>query len=379
MDGEDKRKVRIGITVALFTILLYLGLQNLDILARAVGFVVRLFSPFLFGICFAFVLNILMRFFENRVFRRLNEKNSSKWQKIRRPFCLVLTILLFLGLVTALIWFLIPQLIQSVTTLGNNMSGYIESFQNWLNVFLENFGVSADINEAITDFLAQFSDSIVNYITRSVPRILGTAMSITSGIVNVFMGFVISIYMLAAKESLTRNVKRVIYAFLPQKAADYLAHIYKLTNKRFVGFVSGQLTEAFILGALCFIGMNIFGMQYSLLISIIIGLTNIVPIIGPILGTIPGALIMLMIDPMKALWFVVFIIILQQFESNLIYPRVVGTSVGLPGLWVLFAVLIGGNLFGLPGVLLGVPVLSVLYVLLAESVIRRLQEKKQKI
>ena len=149
-----------------------------------------------------------------------------------------------------------------------------------------------------------------------------------------------------------------------------------MANARFSGFVSGQLTEAVILGVLCFLGMSLFGMEYALLISVIIGLTNIIPIFGPIIGTVPGALILLMVEPMKAVWFVVFIVVLQQIESNLIYPKVVGGSIGLPGIWVMFSVLIGGSLFGLPGVLLGVPTFAVIYTLIARAVKKRLHEKK---
>ena len=376
MNSDDKRKVKIGILIALFTVVLYLGLQHMDVVVKMAGFLVSLVSPFIYGVCIAFVLNLLMKLLETKVFKKLNEKRNPKWEKARRPVCLAITILLFLGFLTALVYFLIPQLALSVKTLVNNIPTYLESLQTWANGFLAQIGVSTNINEAITGFLTQFSDSILTYLGDMVPKVVQTTVDVTSGIFNAFFGFVIAIYMLASKEALLRGCRRVLYAYLPLRGADYCTHAYRVVKQRFTGFVPGQLTEAVILGTLCFIGMTIFRMPYALLISIIIGITNIVPIIGPILGTIPGALIMLMIEPMQAVWFVLFIVILQQIESNLIYPRVVGDSLGLPGIWVMFSVLVGGGLFGLPGVLLGVPCFSVIYTLFAESVGKRLKERK---
>lgn len=387
MNLDDKRKVKIGISIAAFTVLLYLAVQNLDVVANTARFFLGLVSPFIIGVCIAFVLNLLMKFFEQRLFFHFNRKGNPKWEKARRPLCIGITLIVFLGMVTLLISFLIPMLRESVVTLVNNLPLYVSNLQSWANQVLARFNISTDIVQTVTQFIYQFSDSILEYLTQSMPKIFETATSIASGIFNVIFGFIISIYMLAGKEKLLHNVKRVGYAFLPRRAADYLCHVYHLANGRFTGFVSGQLTEAVILAVLCYIGMSILGAvlpdsgwsQYALLISVIIGLTNIIPIIGPILGTIPGALILLMVDPLQALIFVVYIVILQQIESNFIYPRVVGTSVGLPGIWVMFAVLVGGNLFGLTGVVLGVPAMSVVYVLLSESVGKRIKEKQLKV
>ena len=379
LQPEDKRKIRVGILIAAFSIAMYLCFQNLDVVGKVIGGLLGLLSPFLYGVCFAFVLNQLMRFLEKSVFDKLNRKKSPKWGKFRRSICLTATVLIALGILAGLISYLIPQVGASIMTLVNNMSGYLTSLQEFANNILSSLGFSADIIETITDFLTQFSDRIFNFLGNLAPKLVETTISITSGIINVFFGFIVAIYMLATKESLVQGCKRIVYAFLPKRGADYLQHAYTLANQRFSGFVSGQLTEAVILGILCFIGMKIFGMEYALLISIIIGVTNIIPIIGPILGTVPGALIMLMIEPIKALWFVIFIIVLQQIESNLIYPKVVGDSIGLPGLWVIFAVLVGGSLFGLPGVILGVPSFAVIYTLIAEAVDKRLREKQLKV
>lgn len=382
MDNETKRKIKIGIIIAAFTVLLYLGLQHMDVVLKITGSVLRLLSPFLYGVCFAFVLNIPMRFFEEKVFARLNARNRPLWRRLRRPVCVTITLILFLGIVAAIVSFILPQLTDSVRMLADNFNGYVQNLTRWTDRLFSQFGISIDDSfiDTVSSIFSRFGDAIVEFVTDSVPQIVGTAVGITSSMINLFLGFVMGIYMLATKESLIRSARRIVYAYLPRSAADYTAHVYRVVNRRFAGFVAGQLTEASILGMLCFLGMNIFGWgEYALLISIIIGLTNIVPIIGPIIGTIPGALIILVsASPMQAVFFVIYIIALQQIESNLIYPRVMGDSIGLPGLWVMFAVLVGGGLFNLPGVLLGVPAFAVLYTLLSESVGKRLKMKEMR-
>ncbi|MEG0693626.1 MAG: AI-2E family transporter [Oscillospiraceae bacterium] len=375
MNNEDKRKIKIGIAISAFAVILYFGLQNFSDLQSIFRFATGILSPFIYGICFAFVLNILANFYETRVFAFVKKKKNCKWEKVRRPVCILLTIITFLGIIAGLVAFIIPQLMQSSKTLAAGIPPFIENLQSYINSLLEGLGVSTDLNQAVTSFLIDFSDKILSFVTASVPQILKATMNITSGVFNVFFGFIIAIYMLSTKESLLKNSKRIIYAYMPKKSADYATHIYRHVNTRFGGFVSGQLTEAVILGVLCFIGMQIFNMEYALLISVIIGITNIIPIVGPIIGAVPGVVIMLMIDPMKAVWFVVFIVVLQQIESNLIYPKVVGDSIGLPGLWVIFAILVGGGLFGFAGVILGVPAFAVIYTLIAENTTRRLKDR----
>ncbi|MFZ2539256.1 MAG: AI-2E family transporter [Oscillospiraceae bacterium] len=379
MNNEDKRKIKIGIAISAFAVILYYGLQNSNDVKSIFLFATGILSPFIYGICFAFVLNILANFYENKVFAAINKKRNKWWEKFRRPVCILLTILTFIGIVAGLIAFIIPQLVQSTTTLAKGIPLFMIELQNSINKLLAGLGVSTDLNTTVTSFLTDFSDKILKFITDSVPQIIKTTMDITSGVFNVFFGFIIAIYILATKESLLKNAKRMIYAFMPKKAADYTTHIYGHVNVRFTGFVSGQLTEAVILGILCFIGMKIFSMEYALLISVIVGITNVIPIIGPIIGAVPGVVIMLMIDPMKAVWFTLFIVVLQQIECNLIYPKIVGDSIGLPGLWVIFAILVGGGLFGFAGVILGVPVFAVIYTLIAENTTRRLRERSLKL
>lgn len=377
MNSEDKRRVKIGIAITAFGVGLFFVLQSISSWKSVFDFFAGLLSPFIYGVCFAFVLNILQMFFEKRIFFALDKKPSKVWKKIKRPLMILLTVITFLGLLTGLVTFIIPQLIQSTASLANSIPSFMITLEKYINSLLSEWGVSTDINTALTSFLTDFSDKILKFITDSVPYIIQTTMSITTGVFNVIMGFVVGIYMLATKESLLNGAKKLVYAYTPKKTADYSTHVYKLVNLRFSGFVAGQLTEAVILGVLCFLGMQLFGMEYALLISVIVGVTNIIPIIGPIIGAVPGIFIMLMIDPMKAVWFTVFIIVLQQIECNLIYPKIVGDSIGLPGMWVIFAILVGGGLFGFAGIILGVPAFAVIYTLIAENAEKRLREKNK--
>ena len=202
------------------------------------------------------------------------------------------------------------------------------------------------------------------------------AAGLIGGVFNFIVGFAFSTYMLLQKETLCQNAKKILFAFLDRGKAEVLISVGKLSNEMFAKFVSGQLTEAVIIGILCFLGMSLFSIPYAPLIATIVSVTALVPIFGAFIGTAFGAFLLLMVRPITAVWFVLFIIVLQQIEGNFIYPKVVGGSIGLPGIWVLFAVTLGGNLFGVMGMLLGVPISAVLYTLLRQSVFRRLKEKK---
>lgn len=377
MNNEDKRKVRIGIYIAGFAVVLFLGLKNIGAIAEGFDFIISILGTFIIAICFAFVLNLIMTFIEERIFKFFNKLENKVWMKLKRPFSLVLTLAFFFAIIIALITFILPQLIDSCIKLINNLELYIKNLEEFANGILVNFGFSADIRTTLTGLVSEFSNDILNYIGSTLPNILKTALNFTTSIFNVIMGFMLSLYILISKEDLGRRFYNFLLAFLPRRVFVKTIHVAKITNRRFTGFVAGQLIEAVILGVLNFIGMIIFKMEYALLISVILGICNVIPMFGPIIGAVPGVIIMLMIDPMKAVWFVVFVVILQQLESNLIYPRVVGDSIGLPGIFVLFAIIVGGNMFGLVGILLGVPVLAVIYTVVSEETRKRLIKKEK--
>lgn len=371
MELNKKNIKRILLLVAC-SIILYWALNNLTTLGKLLGSFFSLFSPLLIGAGIAYVMNLLLKAIE-RLWDMALKKAPELWRvKLKRPICLTATILLFLGIIFAIFFILIPRLEEAGSTLIANVPGYITQIQNWwgsLVDFAAGHGVTLpelsmnveDATKFISKILSSDSSNVVNTTIDITTSILGA-------LVNILLALVFSVYMLAQKETLISQSRRLLLAALPRKAGQRTMHILKLTNNAFSSFVTGQVTEAFILGSLCCIGMLILRLPYALPVSVIISFTSLIPIFGAWIGAATGAFLIVFVSPIKALTFLIFLLILQQVEGNLIYPKVVGKSVGLPGLWVLAAVTIGGGIFGMLGMLLGVPICSVIYALVQDFI-----------
>ena len=366
MELNKKTMQRIMLLIT-FAVLLFWGLYNISTIGGLFSNLLSLLAPLLIGVCIAFVLNLMMAGLE-RLWDRALAKRRSRWSaKLKRPVCLTLTMVLFLGIIFAIFFILIPRLEEAGSTLAANIPTYVDQFQTWwknLSDFADGHGVTLpeltlsaeQVRDTIAGFLQERGDSVVN-------TTLNITSSIVGALVNVLLALVFSLYMLAQKETLIAQSKRLLRRALPRKAADKLLAVLHLTNNAFSSFVTGQVTEAVILGTLCCLGMLILRLPYALPVSVIIAALSLIPIFGAWIGAATGAFLIVFQSPIKALTFLIFLLILQQVEGNLIYPRVVGKSVGLPGLWVLAAVTIGGGAFGILGMLLGVPVCSVVYSL----------------
>ena len=371
MELNKKNIKRILLLVAC-AIILYWGLNNLSTLGKLLGSFFSLFSPLLIGVGIAYVMNLLLKAIE-RLWDMALKKAPELWRvKLKRPICLTATMLLFLGIIFAIFFILIPRLEEAGSTLIANVPGYITQIQNWwesLVDFAAEHGVTLpelsmnveDATKFISKILSSDSGNVVNTTIDITTSILGA-------LVNILLALVFSVYMLAQKETLISQSRRLLLAALPRKAGQRTMHILKLTNNAFSSFVTGQVTEAFILGSLCCIGMLILRLPYALPVSVIISFTSLIPIFGAWIGAATGAFLIVFVSTIKALTFLIFLLILQQVEGNLIYPKVVGKSVGLPGLWVLAAVTIGGGIFGMLGMLLGVPICSVIYALVQDFI-----------
>lgn len=371
MELNKKNIKRILLLVAC-SIILYWALNNLSTLGKLLGSFFSLFSPLLIGAGIAYVMNLLLKAIE-RLWDMALKKAPELWRvKLKRPICLTATILLFLGIIFAIFFILIPRLEEAGSTLIANVPGYITQIQNWwgsLVDFAAGHGVTLpelsmnveDATKFISKILSSDSSNVVNTTIDITTSILGA-------LVNILLALVFSVYMLAQKETLISQSRRLLLAALPRRAGQRTMHILKLTNNAFSSFVTGQVTEAFILGSLCCIGMLILRLPYALPVSVIISFTSLIPIFGAWIGAATGAFLIVFVSPIKALTFLIFLLILQQVEGNLIYPKVVGKSVGLPGLWVLAAVTIGGGIFGMLGMLLGVPICSVIYALVQDFI-----------
>lgn len=375
----DRKNVRKILGIVAFGILLSWALQNLPVFGAGVAFVLRLLLPFTAGACMAFILCVPLRFIENRLFGLLNRKCKRIWPKLRRPASMLLSYAFLFGIVLFVIFLVIPELVRTLKTLAETAPGAVAGLQRMLNNLIGQYPQLSDWLGSLQLDWGRIGATIADFLQSSVTRVLSSTVSVASsvigGVVNFILAFTFSIYVVHQKERLGSQAKRLLYAYLPEARSDRIIEILSLSHKTFSNFITGQFTEAIILGALCFVGMSIFRFPYALMISVLVGFTALIPIVGAFIGTIVGALLIVTASPIQALWFILFILVLQQIEGNLIYPRVVGTSVGLPGIWVLVAVTAGGSLYGIVGMLFSVPVSSVLYCLLRETVRRRVKER----
>lgn len=367
-------KFKENILIATYSLFLAFLLINFVNIIGFLGGLISIIKPFIIGLGIAFVINLLVKIYENKLIPTLDKKN--RLAKSKRGIALIMSLTTLAVLIWLLLAFVIPQLIDSMKILVESIPGYMKSLENLVMPYISETKFLSSIWENIVVAWKDILQFASQFVGQSISGIVNTTFSITNGVYTIIISFVISIYMIISKEELIFGVKKITYVLFGKKNAEKIIKIGRLTNTTFSKFIGGQCMEAIIVGILCFIGMLILRMPYPLLISVIIGATNMIPIFGPFIGTIPSAFILLMVDPSKALWFIVFIIILQQIESGLIYPRVVGGSIGLSAIWVLFAITIGGELFGLIGMLLGVPTVAVIYVLVKDNVENKLKEKK---
>lgn len=317
-----------------------------------------------------------MKIVEDKLLFPLDKSNKSIIKKMKRPLAIVITLLLVFALIIGLVIFIIPQLSDSIETLVSSIPEYLKSLEAMMN----NYTASVDIfNEVWNQILTMWKDilQVLGQVTGTlVTQVLSITIGVTSSIINFFIGMILAIYMLASKEKLVLQIKKIMYAFMKKHFVDKAIEIGKIANFKFSKFIAGQCTEAVIIGILCFVGMLIFSMPYPLLVSVIIGVTALIPIFGAFVGTIPAVFIIFMYSPITAFWFIILIIVIQQIEGNLIYPRVVGNSIGLSALWVMFAMMVGGSLFGILGMLIGIPLFGVAYTVFGTVVNEKLIEKK---
>ena len=364
------------LTLITFTVLLFCLMLNLSSVWKGIGKFFRLIAPVTLGLGFAYVMNILMRMWEDKVFAFMKRSKKAFVRKMLRPLSIVLTILVFLGLIAILLAVVLPGLQEAVMTLANKLPGYFNDLKAWGVEFLGKMEFDTEWLEEFTIDWKTLTDTMSSFFDwDSATSIFGTAStlatSLAGGVVNVVFSSVIAIYFLAQKERICAFVRRAVTAFLPEKVRNPLFHVTALAHDVFGNFIRGQCAEAVILGALSYIGMVIFGFEYAGIIAVVIGCTAVVPIVGALVGEVFGAFLILTVSPLRALFFLIFILVLQQLEGSLIYPNVVGTSVGLPGIIVFSAVLIGGNIGGILGALLAVPVCAVLYTLFREAMAKR--------
>lgn len=351
-----------------YTALLVLGVIYFESIFQYLEELLNIIQPFIIGFILAFIFNIPMKFFE----KKLAKQNKKK----RRVVSAILSVLLILLVLLLVVMVVVPQVIENVRTLIDNLPSIFAQAEKWLNYVFEEIRLSPDLLDKINEFQTRFAQTFISTLTAWAPNIASGVSHITTSVINIFMGFVMAIYMIFSKDKLIRQVKKFAHALFNDQHYQYISEVVKLTGTTFENFLAGQLTESIIIGVLCYIGCMILDIPYASIAAIVIGFTNIIPYFGPIIGAVISSVLILFVSPVKALIFLVFSTLLQQFESNLIYPHVVGNSVGLSALWVLFAVSVGGGLFGIPGMVFGLPTFSVIYELLRRWTNYRLEVKR---
>lgn len=372
----NRNNVKTIMLLIVFTIGVLVCFQNIDTVGRGLLYVFSIISPMILGGCLAFVLNIPMSFFEKKLFPVENKFTK----KAKRPISLVLSIVVIVAVVTAVLFIVVPRLSDTIAQVIVTAQKSLPKLMNFINQYVDDEQVSQLFKEYSNFDVRSAIDMAVNFFksdltTNVLGSTVGVVRGIVSSVVNVAIGFVFAIYILLAKETLSRQVKNSLRALLNEKAYNYVLKVSSLSYRTFRNFITGQCLEAVILGSMFVITMTIFRMPYALLVGVLIGFTALIPFVGAFLGFLISALLILMVNPISVVYFAILFIIIQQIEGNFIYPHVVGGSVGLPSMWVLVALTVGGNLFGFIGILLFIPLSSVCYTLFRQWTAKRLAEK----
>ena len=363
-----------------FTALLVVALWKFDVVLGVLKTIWDIIFPFVLGGAIAFLTNVPMSFLEKKIFENVKKKNKIV-RKLKRPISLILTIVLVVGVIALVMFGVIPQLTRTTGTLVTSINDFIPQMQSWIGEFFHNNQEIMNLVDQIEFDPDQAIKWGISLLGNGAGNMMNTTMSavgsIVSGVATFFIAFSFACYILFQKEKLHIQIRKVFFAFLPRQKADTFLKVCSLTYRTFANFLAGQCLEAVILGSMFVVTLSILKMPYALLIGILIAFTALIPIFGAFIGCAVGSFLIFMVNPQQAILFVIVFLVLQQIEGNLIYPHVVGESVGLPSIWVLAAVTIGGNLMGIVGMLVFIPLLSVLYTIFREFVYLRL--KKQNI
>ena len=363
-----------------FTALLVVALWKFDVVLGVLKTIWDIIFPFVLGGAIAFLTNVPMSFLEKKIFENVKKKNKIV-RKLKRPISLILTIVLVVGVIALVMFGVIPQLTRTMGTLVTSINDFIPQMQSWIGEFFNNNQEIMNLVDQIEFDPDQAIKWGISLLGNGAGNMMNTTMSavgsIVSGVATFFIAFSFACYILFQKEKLHIQIRKVFFAFLPRQKADTFLKVCSLTYRTFANFLAGQCLEAVILGSMFVVTLSILRMPYALLIGILIAFTALIPIFGAFIGCAVGSFLIFMVNPQQAILFVIVFLVLQQIEGNLIYPHVVGETVGLPSIWVLAAVTIGGNLMGIVGMLVFIPLLSVLYTIFREFVYLRL--KKQNI
>ena len=370
----DKKYTTIAIyafIVICFSIVSANIISKLDAFTGKMSQIMAVFQPFIIGFIIAYLINFILKFYEDRVFKKFIKGSK----KSLRGVAVILSYLTASLIFYVFIQFVVPQLVESITGLVNDIPRYLYDMKVILEQTLNETDISPEYMTLINDKLTEITNWVLQLVTNLLPIIGGIVMAFASSVWNIILGIIISVYLLVDKEKFFALGKKVVVALFNDKHANIILNLANRTNLTFGKFIGGKIIDSAIIGVLTFIILTIFKMPYSLLISVIIGITNIIPFFGPFIGAIPSAIIILFISPIKAVWFGVIILVIQQIDGNIIGPKILGDSIGISAFWILFAILVAGKLFGLVGMIIGVPMFALIYSIVKDVIEIRLSKK----
>ena len=381
----EQKHYQWGLTAFLVIVcctLAFFAIYRFDVIQKFFGFCWKVLTPFIYGGVMAYLICPIYNSAVRRSYGLLNRASFSlkRDMEISKVIGTVISVLTILVVVAGVIWMIIPSLIDSIANIVDILPGALSKLNTWITHNLSRLPVT---QETLEEWINMVSDKAVEFATKTLlPHSKSVAAGVSQGVIgavgflaNFLIGIIISVYFLNSKDTFLAQIKKVILAVFSEDAAEEIFHGAAYTNKTFGGFISGKIIDSFIIGILCFIIMMIFGWEYPLLISCIVGITNIIPFFGPFIGAIPSVLLLLIVNPMHAIYFAIFALLLQQFDGNILGPKILGETTGLASFWVLFAVLVGGGLFGFVGMILGIPIFAVIYYYVGRLLNRKLEMK----
>ena len=375
------------LVVIVVGVLFFFAMWRFDELADIMGKVIDVLMPIIYGLVIAFLLNPIVKRVEQFLIPKFKKviKNEQAVSKTARSIGVVVSFIIAIAVITALFNMLIPELYKSIYDLVVALPAHMDTVSARANEFLQEDtflgktlkSVLLESGEALeTWFLDWVQNDLLKHTNDLMTSLTEGVIGVVNGLIDILIGFIVAIYLLFGKEKFMGQCRKIVYAFNPPRRANIILHIASKTNKTFNGFIIGKIIDSAIIGVLCFIGLSILKMPYTLLVTVIVGVTNVIPVFGPYIGAIPSAILILLVDPMKGLYFIIFIFLLQQLDGNVIGPMILGDSTGLSAFWVMFAILIGGGLFGLPGMIVGVPTFAVIYYIIKMFIQQKLEQKK---
>ncbi len=381
----DNKYLYWGVTafsVICCSVMFFFLIYRMDVVKEVLDLILRVLSPIIYGLAMAYLLTPIYNFFEYKCYRLLRGRLNSERVEWGTARCVstIFTITLALSVVATVIGMMLPQLVESMINVAESMPGNISRLNRWLNELLIQRPELADPVNALVNRAMRQADSwlqteFIPNITSIVAGVSTSIMGVANAIMDLLVGVIICVYALNSKRTFAAQGKKVIYSLLSRRRANSLIEDIRFTHKTFGGFIYGKLLDSLIIGILCFVCISLMKMPYVMLISVVIGITNIIPFFGPFIGAIPSALLVLTVSPLQCVYFLVFVLILQQVDGNIIGPKILGDSTGLTSFWVIFAILLGGGLFGFPGMVLGVPVFAVIYAFISRHIDHSLRRK----